>query len=720
MAEYSDKIEKASQFGDGPQGKYKLWLTEIEASQKENEKFQKDADRITRRYLDKRSASQDFESRVNIFWSTIDVVKSSIYARPPKADVHRLYKDFDDDVPRVASEMLERLLNNEIEMDGSSFDSSARHGIEDWLIVGMGQMWNRYEAHTVPEIISEVSDPTTGEIIVPEQQFERLESEDAVTEWVSYKDFFWSPARVWEEVRWVARRVYMTRDQLKRRFGDEIGEKVPLSATKPKRAPLSTSEPQNEPWQKAEVYEIWCKTSKMVYWLAKGMDQILDKRTDPLGLTDFFPCPPALMANLTTSNLMPRADFIMAQDQFDELDEINTRIKWLTKAAKVVGAYNKSAGDSVGRVLQQAVENQLIPVDNWAMFAESGGLRGQIDWVPIDQVVNAIDKLRVYRQDKMQQIYEVLGISDIMRGATKASETASAQQLKAQFGSTRLQLKQFYVAQWIQSGLRIKAEIIMKHFQPETIIQRSNVMFTPDKDLAMPAAELLKNTAINRYRIVVDSDSMAAIDWAAERESRMELLNGMGAFINASMPLIQADPGAAPFLLKFMQFGLSAFRASKGIESVIDQAISSMEQQQSQKQNQPPQPDPMKEAEIKEKEAGALERRAQAVKDLTDAMEKAAMMGMPLPIPAETIIDGGLNTAPTGPNSVQALADKIDLLVQTISAPKRVVRDPISNKVVGVAPVMPQGPAPGQGTANLPQPQQPMPQPGPPLGVPNA
>jgi len=712
MAEYSDKIEKASQFGDGPQGKYKLWLTEIEASQKENEKFQKDADRITRRYLDKRSAAQDFESRVNIFWSTIEVVKSSIYARPPKADVHRLYKDFDDDVPRVASEMLERILNNEIEMDGSSFDASARHGIEDWLIVGMGQMWNRYEAKTVPEIISAEIDPVSQEVLVPEQQFERLESEDAVTEWVSYKDFFWSPARVWEEVRWVARRVYMTRDQLKRRFGDELGEKVPLSTSKPKRAPMSTSEPQNEPWQKAEVFEIWCKTSKTVYWLAKGMDQILDERSDPLGLNDFFPCPPALMANLTTSNLMPRADYIMAQDQFDELDEINTRIKWLTKAAKMVGAYNKSAGDSVGRVLQQAVENQLIPVDNWAMFAESGGLKGQIDWVPIDQAVNAIDKLRVYRQDKIQQIYEVLGISDIMRGNTKASETASAQQLKAQFGSTRLQLKQFYVAQWIQYGLRIKAEIIMKHFQPETIIQRSNVMFTPDRDKAQEAAQLLKNTAINRYRIVVESDSMAAIDWAEERESRMEFLNGLGAFINASMPLAQSDPAAAPFLLRIMQWGMSAYRSSRGIEGVLDQAISAIEQNS----NQPPQPDPMKEAEVKEKEAGALERRAGAVKDLTDAMEKAVMMGMPLPIPAETIIDGGLNTAPAGPNSVQALADKIDMLVQTMSAPKRVVRDPISGKVVGVAPVQ-QATIPA-GTAPLPQPQQPMPPQGPPLGVP--
>jgi hypothetical protein len=718
--ETSSKIEKASQFGDGPEGKYRLWLTEIEAAQKETDKFQKDADRITRRYLDKRDAYQEGESRVNIFWSTIDVVKSSIYARPPKADVRRLYKDFEDDVPRVAGEMLERLLNNDIEMDGSSFDMSARHGIEDWLIVGMGQIWNRYEARTEPEIVPAEIDPMTGAELVAEQQYERLVSEDAITEWVSYKDFFWSPARVWEEVRWVARRVYMTRDQLTARFGEELGKKVPLTTSKPKRQNTVSITTQNEPWQKAEVFEIWCKTKKTVYWLAKGMDQLLDEREDPLGLTDFFPCPPAIMANLTTSNLMPRADYIMAQDQFEELDEINTRIKFLTKAAKVVGAYNKSAGDSVGRILQQAVENQLVPVDNWAMFAEAGGIKGQIDWVPIDQVVNAIDKLRVYRQDKIQQIYEVLGISDIMRGSTKASETAAAQQIKAQFGSTRLQLKQFYVAQWIQAALRIKAEIMMKHFQPETLIQRSNVMMTPDRDLAQPAVQLLKDTQLNRYRIVVEADSMAALDWAEEREMRMAFLNGLGAFINAAMPLAQAEPGAAPFLLRMVQWGMASFRSSKGIEGVLDQAITAMEQAK----NKPPQPNPMQDVEIEEKKAGAMERRAGAVKDIADAMEKMAMINQPLPVPVNAIVDGGLMAA--SGQTVQDLTAKIDQLMQTATAPKRVVRDPVTNKVVGVAPVvqqpqppMPQGTLPS-GSANLPQPQQPMPPQGAPLGVPNA
>lgn len=722
MAE--DKIETASQFGDEPSGKYRLWQTEIQAAQKEVDKFLKDARRINRRYLDRRDVSEEGESRINIFWSTIQVVLATIYARPPKADVHRMYKDPNDDVPRVAAEMLQRLLNNEIEQDGSAFDASARHSIQDFLIVGMGQLWSRYEANTKQEVIPAEFDEQGNELVA-EQSYERLLHEDAVTEWVSYEDFLWSPARVWEEVRWVARRVYLTRDQLIARFGEDIGKAVPLQSQKIKRN--NTGETQNEPWQKGEVWEIWCKTTKNAYWYAAGMDKLLDTRPDPLGLENFFPCGQPLMSNLTTANMIPRADFIMAQDQFYELDEINTRIKYLTKAAKVVGLYDKSAGDSIGRMFQQASENQLIGVDNWAMFAESGGIKGKVDWVPIGEVTNAIEKLRVYRGDKVQQIYEVLGISDIMRGASKASETAAAQQIKAQFGSTRLQLKQFDVANFIQSALRVKAEIIMKHFQPETILMRSNVQYTPDAKDAPQAVQLLKDSAMNRYRIVVQSDSMAAIDWAAEREMRMEFLNGLGAFINASMPMAQAMPGAAPFLLRMVQWGMSAFKGSSQVEGILDQAIAGLEQEQ----KKPKEPNPQQQAELAETQAAAMEKRAGAVQRIADSIEKLAQIGMQLPVPIQAILDGGLMGADG--QTVQALAQKIDQLAMSMNAPKRVVRDQMG-KVVGVAPVPPQAPpggAPMQPGGNPMQPpaqgmppQAPMPQPqvSPqmPAGVPNA
>jgi hypothetical protein len=255
-----------------------------------------------------------------------------------------------------------------------------------------------------------------------------------------------------------------------------------------------------------------------------------------------------------------------------------------------VGIYDKAA-DGVQRMFQQASENQLIPVDNWAMFSEAGGIKGKVDWVPIDAVVNAIERLRVYRADKTQQIYEVLGISDIMRGSTRSGETATAQQIKAQFGSTRIQLHQFYIAQWITETLRIKAEIIAKHFQPQTIVNRSNILRTPDAQYAAAAIQLLKDEEVSQYRIVVEADSMAQMDWAAERDAAVQFMQGLGAFISQVAPMAQQEPEAGPYLMRIMQWAVSKFRVSTEIESVLDQAVDAMKKKLEQPKS-PPQPDP--------------------------------------------------------------------------------------------------------------------------------
>jgi len=598
------RIESTSDFPDTATGMAERWSTELEAAQKELKNFQEKADRITRRYLDKRDDFQEDESRVNLFWSTTRVLLSLLYARPPRASVARSFLDAEDDQARVAGQILQRLLNKSFDDNVSTWDAAIRQGIEDWLIVGMGQCWLRYEVETQLEEVPAQIDPLTGEELVPASTYERIVNEDAPVDYIYWRDFFYSPARTFDEVRWVARRVYMTRDQLIARFGEEIGKAVPLTNTKPRDN--NDSQPSNDPFSKAQVFEIWNKDDKRVYWLAQGFDVILDVKDDPLGLDNFFPCPKPLVANATSSNFMPRADYIFAEDQFNELDEINTRICWLTRAAKVAGVYDKSAGDSVGRMFQQAAENQLIPVDNWAMFSEAGGVRGKVDFAPIDQIVNCIERLRQYRQDKTMQIYEVLGISDVMRGASRASETATAQQIKAQFGSTRVQLLQFYIAEWVTQALRIKGEIISKHWQPDTIAQRSNIMRTADAQFAPMAIQLIKDEQLAEYRISVEADSMAAMDWAAERDAAVQFMQGLGAFVSQVAPLTQSTPSAGPYLLRLMQWAVSKFRVSGEIEGILDQAVGAMNQQL---QN-PPQPQPDQKLMIEAEKIKSNERIA--------------------------------------------------------------------------------------------------------------
>ena len=650
-------IERVEDLGEGDKGQAALWGAEIKSANKYLHDWRKDAKHIEERYLDKRGPYEDSEFRVNLFWSTMQVILASLYAQPPKADVKRLYDDPNDEASRVAGEIMGRLLNNDIQRDGSTSNAAIRTAVQDWCIVGMGQVWARYDVETEIETYAEVQDPITGEVMVPEEQVERITKEDALIEWVHWADFLYSPARIWEEVRWVARRVYMTREQLVARFGEEIGRKVPMSQ-KPatKMDPLNgSSQPiPKDPWNRAEVYEIWDKRTKMVYWYNQECDYLLDQREDPLQLKDFFPCPSPMFANLTSSALLPRPDFIMAQGQFEQMNELNTRATWLTRAMKVVGVYDKSA-EGVQRMLSQAIENQLIPVDNWAMFAESGGVKGKIDWLPLDLVSSTVEKLKMFQESVKAQIYEVLGISDIMRGASKASETASAQQIKAQFGSTRMQLKQFAVAKFVQGALGIKAEIIEKHFQPETILKRSNIMMSADAQYAQPAIELLKNPEECEYRVTVEADSLSLVDRNAQIQSYTQMMTAVGQAMQQITPMIEKVPAAAPAMLGIIKSFVAKFKASEELEGMFDQAMQAMQNQI----NQPKQPDPIKLAEVEEKHAGAIQRKAAAVKSLADAEATTVAAMLPFPAPPEMYVGqppsttGGQPPGPQGPQGPQ-------------------------------------------------------------------
>src|SRR6185369_13933589 len=99
-----------------------------------------------------------------------------------------------------------------------------------------------------------------------------------------------------------------------------------------------------------EVWEIWDKDNMRVVWWAQGATDLLDTKPDPLKLEEFFPSAEPMIANPTTSKYLPKADFVIAQDIYSKIDEIETRLSYLIDACKSVGVY---AGDS------EAVKNML-------------------------------------------------------------------------------------------------------------------------------------------------------------------------------------------------------------------------------------------------------------------------------------------------------------------------------------------------------------------------
>jgi hypothetical protein len=591
------------------------WERELQAAKKELAKFHRLGKKINAKYLDERdgAAYDNADSKFNLFWSNIEVLKASLYAKPPNVDVSNTHKDSEDDQSRVAGNILQRMLNNDCEDDDeSTYPEVTRQAVGDYLVVGLGQVWYRYEVETAENETPPVTDPATGALLAEPVKYEAITNEEAPADYVYWEDFWWSPARVWQDVRWVARRVFMTREELCERFGDRIGKEIPVTKGRSKGDALGV---RNDPWEKAAVFEIWDKQTKCAYWHVLGFHLICDYKPDPLKLKTFFPCPQPLMANLTTTAFLPRADYLLAQDQYQQIDELTTRIKYLTKACKVVGVYDKNS-TPIGRVFTEGMENQMIPVDNWAAFAEKGGLKGQMDFVPIEIIASVIESLTGQRDIIKGNLYEVLGIGDIMRGMTDPDETLGAQQLKAQFGGNRLQFKQQAIGAWVASGQRIKAQIICDRFQPQTIMDRSNIMHSPDAPLAQDAVGFLKSPDNTKfYRISVEAETMAMVDWAQERDSRTQFMQAVGSFVQSITPLIQTSPEAAPVVMQMLKWGLGGFRVSKEIETVLDAAIAAASQADKGQQE----PSPQEKADVAKTESEATKNKTQSVKNLAQA-----------------------------------------------------------------------------------------------------
>ena len=589
------------------------WLNVISQYDNEFKKWEGRVNKIVKRYRDdNRNQNTNETAKFNILWSNVQTLIPAVYARLPKADVARRFGD-NDPVARVASQLIERALDFEIE-HYTDFRSTMKHAVEDRFLGGRGVAWVRYEPHVraqdEPEdgfqVTEDVDEPdeegnqqvktampgvdgAMGEEVEPQEE---IEYECAPTDYVHWKDFGHAVARTWEEVTSVWRWVYMTKESLAERFGEEMAKKIPLDAGPETNKQYST---QSKDFTRAKICEIWDKESGKVYWLSKSCPEVLDERDDPLELENFFPCAKPLYATMTSDTLVPVPDFVLYQDQATELDILTDRIDGLVKALRVRGVYDASQ-PTLQRLLTEGDNNTLIPVDKWMAFSEKGGLKGSIDLLPLDTLSNALLQCYRARDEIKNQIYEITGISDIVRGQTSASETATAQQIKGQYAGLRLRAMQEDVALFASELFQLKAQVICTKFQPTTILQyaAAQAMNPADQALIPQALMLLQDKPLRNFRIQVDSDSLVQIDEQQNKRERVEFLQAMGGFLNQALPMGQQAPELVPMLVELLKFGVGAYKKAEPIEGAIDQAMDQMKQTQQQMAANPtpPPPDP--------------------------------------------------------------------------------------------------------------------------------
>lgn len=580
----------------------KRWLEEIRQAKEDFKSYWEKCDQIVRRYKGEElivtgsDKGQNEPRRYNVLWSMVQTMQPLIYAKPPQPFNTRRFKD-KDPAARDGSEIMRRMLQYDLE--GDEMHDALVDARDDFILGSRGVMWAKYkpymalressqktylsEAEEVPDDVEIRKDPI-GEYF--HAMYEAKVDEEVDWEHIHYRSFLHGRAAKWRHVPWVARMVPMTRDELIDRFGKEIAMQLPLTinchkGARPEEKKDATDEERGI-FSKAEVWEIWSKKDKIVRWICPDFSKdLLDKKDDFLELRDFFPCPRPAYGTKGNDSLVPTPDFVLWQDIAMELDEVTWRIKILTQALRVVGVYDKAAGETLKRVTSQTTDNDMIPVDNWVMFAEKGGLKGVVEFLPVENVAAVVDKLYAARTRLVQELYEITGISDIVRGASDPRETAKAQQVKANFAGKRISTRQNDFMRMAREALEIHTQIACSQYSEnhimsissaeEFLVNQQTQQFDPIR--FKDAIEVLRSAPVRRYRIKVDEKSLAMEDTQQDKQDRTEFVQGVSQLLTAAGGILERAPAAGPLLGELLLFAVRGFPAAKTTEAAIEQAV---------------------------------------------------------------------------------------------------------------------------------------------------
>lgn len=613
----SNQLETEDDLGKSPEAKARRWKLELKLAGKRESKWREKVKDIYKTYAPELSATNSF----NILWTNTETLRQSVYNSLPEPQVRRRYTDADP-VGKAVSEVLTRAL--EFAQDTYDFDAVIKGDVLAMLLPGRAVSRVRY----VPDLKQIGAEDSEADDDTQESEsYEEIDWEQVICERVQWDDLRISAGKTWDEVCWVAFRHRFTREDCEEKFGDALGKDIPLDSVDDED--VKKSKDVDDLFKTAEIWEIWDKDEKQVIWLCPTYANILKEQEDPLDLQGFFPIPRPLYAIENDQTLIPQPLYSQYEQQAKELNLISMRINKIINALKVRGIYDATLTEL--SELMKAGDNELIAAANVTALLERGGLEKAIWMMPIDTAAMVLKELYMQRDATKQVIYEITGIADIMRGATDAKETASAQKIKTQWGTQRLQRMQLEVQRYIRDLIRLKAEIIAEKFQPATLEAMTLVKLPHQADLdqqfaqqmgqyqqAMQAmqqyqyqmhmqppqqgqqppplpqppqkshdvtweavVEALHNDATRTFRVDIETDSTLTASQEQDLTELGSLIEGIGRMFQALEPLIQQGGmpmDAAKELVK------SVVRRAK-LGTTVEDALDKMQQPQ-------PAPDP--------------------------------------------------------------------------------------------------------------------------------
>jgi hypothetical protein len=510
----------------------KVWLKRLSNEKQDHSKYRDRAREVEAIFRD--GFNTDDTLYVPLYWSVVGVEHSGVYSNQPVPDV-RPRNDQRNPLYLSVATVIQRGLGYVV--DDPSFDSNMHRSVDDYLAMALGVCRVKVdsvistEIDEVPEFmdstvgIDQMGQPITEQVQVGtrKEKTETVEDQTIRWEYVPYQRFGWESGNSWKNVGWIYFRHRMTQPEIKERFGRSLQASADTKDT-------------DDNWKSrtVDIYEIWDKKAKKVLFIAKGEKKPVEVVDDPLGLIDFFPCPEPMMMNLPSEEIIPQPDYEYIEQYDVELNRLQERRMALLEQIKPTGAYDQGLPELANMMEQE--DGAYVPVQNlMARFAAAGGPENAIYHLPMQEKSLVLQQLTEQIGFIKSNVDEILGISDIVRGVTAASETATAQEIKGRWVGVRLTRKRECVQYTIRQMLRISAQLLASHITPENLQRMTQMQITEEM------VGLLQNDMMMDFAIDIELDSTVAKDEFKERETRQEMLNGVAQFAQSVLPMVQSN-----------------------------------------------------------------------------------------------------------------------------------------------------------------------------------
>ena len=602
----------------GDQAIVEVWTKEIENADLKEKSFRDEANKYFAIYKDEKEitdASGSNSSRYNVFWANVQTLRPLVFSKLPNPNVTRRFLAIDDN-SRILSEMMERSLSFCLEdINAEPIFNAAR---DDFLIGGRGVVRVIYD----PGEVLEIEDEETGEI----GEEVDYDSKKIRLEYVNWEDIRISPESTWEKVRWITFRHKLNKTQLTKQFGKAKANKVNFNLSLEQDSKNSNDD--NDLFKYAEVWEVWDKQSERVIFVTTGGGGVvLSDEEDTYNLKNFFPIACPLGSYSNPNSLIPIPLYRFYRGQAEELNRIDSRIKSLVEQCKYTGIYAANSESPDIRNLLNGLDGQFTPMTG---VMPGSDIKNSIFVKDLNSIITTIAQLNDQKSRIIQNIRDITGISDIVRGTTFASETATAQRLKGDFAISRIQPLQRENENFVRDNLRLLSEVLVENYsitelakmtglqivdvntiaevtrkklkalmdeamaqidlnspegqqQAQQLKEQAEIGFkktmekplndlkgyavTPEQLQEIEA--LMKDDKLRTFAIDVETDSTVKVDQNQQKQDRLEYIQAISGFFGQVSPILQIGGISKATFKEMLGFMSAPFKVGRNLEESL-------------------------------------------------------------------------------------------------------------------------------------------------------